>query len=491
MSVRWLLTAALLTSGCVGAPRDGAALPTATVPPRPGLKIAYTANISGEIEPCGCRSYPSGGIHRKAALFAREGITTGGSHLILDAGDLFFASMPTPPFREAQWIAQAEALLESFNQAGTDAAVPGELDFASGLPRFDALRAKAKFPFLAANLIKGDRPYLPPAKIFNRGGKRIAVLGLVDESLRWPQELRATPHLEAARRLIPELRRQADYVVALTHLGVEKDKALAEAAPDIDLIVGGHSQSYLQEPVVVGTTQILQTSFRNQHVGIYSEGMNRLVQLDDAYEPRGNEAVPEKKLIESTKTRISQLNKEAEKDLFTADHATEPTPTVYQTFVKCAECHEPQYKFYLKTRHAGAYRTLEAKKQNFNKDCLQCHSLGMGESTGWIKVENLVFDAKGHPVAPSSFAAKLPTLATTALTGYSKAYINVQCEHCHGPGGDHPFGSSSLKAVATTKCLQCHTREQAPGWYKDGNPEEAILRAKKGLVSCPKLAEKN
>lgn len=488
-----LLCAALAANGCVGAPRDGGGTAAPATPSRPGLKIAYTANVSGEIEPCGCRSYPSGGIHRKATLFAREGVVPGGPFIILDAGDLFYASTPTPPFREAQWNAQAETVLESYNRAGTDAATPGEIDFASGIAQFDALRGKAKFPFLAANLRKDGKPYLAPSVILTRQGHRIAVIGLVDETLRYPSELQAISHQEEARRLVPELRRHADYVVALTHLGLEKDKALAEAVPGIDVIVGGHSQSYLQTPIVVGSTQILQTSFRNQHVGIYAEGTNRLIQLDDAYEPKGSEATFEKKLLATAKARIADLNKKADDALFSVVEAANvlPPSTAYQTFVKCAECHDAQYKFYRKTAHAGAYKTLAAKKQNHNKDCLQCHTLGMGEPSGWTRVERLVLDARGNPVDPKAFAAKLPSMNSTDLTRYRKAYINVQCEHCHGPGGDHPFGSNSLKAVATTRCLQCHTEAQAPAWYKDGKPNDAVIQLKKRQISCPAMAEGN
>src|SRR5437870_4976574 len=70
--------------------------------------------------------------------------------------------------------------------------------------------------------------------------------------------------IETAKRLVPELRKQADVVVVVSHLGMgsatgpQNDDSLAHAVPDIDVIVGGHDHIALRTGRQVGTTTIVQ-----------------------------------------------------------------------------------------------------------------------------------------------------------------------------------------------------------------------------------------
>jgi 2',3'-cyclic-nucleotide 2'-phosphodiesterase (5'-nucleotidase family) len=87
------------------------------------------------------------------------------------------------------------------------------------------------------------------------GGLRIGILGLLTQETRSYVGARGTVQIDdpiaTARRALPDLRKQADVVVALTHLGIEKDRELARQAPGIDVIVGGHSHTLLARPEFV------------------------------------------------------------------------------------------------------------------------------------------------------------------------------------------------------------------------------------------------
>ncbi len=423
-------------------------------------------------------------------LFRREGLDDQGASLLFDSGDLFFASTPAPPFLVNQWKAQAQGLVQAMNELGYDAAAPGDLDFAAGLAAFDELRSAARFPFLSANIRKDGKEYLKAHRIFTRGGKKVAVFGLFDEGLPLPTSLTAEPHLDVARALVPLLRRQADMVVALTHLGVEKDQELARQVSGIDFIIGGHSQSFLQEPLRAGSTAIFQTSFRNQHVGVIVGNTHRMMPLDEELEPKSETARktnPMVKLVADTKAHVAELNRQAEAELLTTAAPNQLSVPRYQTFTACVECHRPQFEFYRRTPHGRSYLALVSKGQNYNKDCLKCHTLGMNEESGWTQVEQLVWDMKGRPVKPADFARRLPTMAATQVSHHQKAYLNVQCEHCHGAADQHPFGASGFKKpVVSTTCLQCHTPDQAPGWYKDGKANEAVISGKIKMMTCPR-----
>jgi len=63
-----------------------------------------------------------------------------------------------------------------------------------------------------------------------------------------------------------------------------------------------------------------------------------------------------------------------------------------------------------------------------------------GMTEGWKSVNRLVLNESGKPVDAESFAKSLPSLDAPSLTKTSRAYLNVQCENCHGIGADHPMG---------------------------------------------------
>jgi len=71
----------------------------------------------------------------------------------------------------------------------------------------------------------------------------------------------------AARRWFDSLHPAPDLLIALTHMGLEADRALAETLPELDLIIGGHSHSRLQEPISVGPVLIAQAGSRLQNIG--------------------------------------------------------------------------------------------------------------------------------------------------------------------------------------------------------------------------------
>jgi 2',3'-cyclic-nucleotide 2'-phosphodiesterase (5'-nucleotidase family) len=73
---------------------------------------------------------------------------------------------------------------------------------------------------------------------------------------------------DSARQWVPRLRREADFVVVLSHLGLAGDLRLAAETPGIDLIVGGHSHHRLPTPLRVGNTSIAQAGVNGAYLGV-------------------------------------------------------------------------------------------------------------------------------------------------------------------------------------------------------------------------------
>jgi 2',3'-cyclic-nucleotide 2'-phosphodiesterase (5'-nucleotidase family) len=107
----------------------------------------------------------------------------------------------------------------------------------------------ATFPVLSANLLaqrEAPPEMVKPYVIFARAGRRLAVFGLTPQMTRpasaWARVTSfvfADP-VQTARTLAPELKREADLVICLSHCGYKVDAILAEV-PGIDLVLGGHS----------------------------------------------------------------------------------------------------------------------------------------------------------------------------------------------------------------------------------------------------------
>jgi hypothetical protein len=511
------------------------ALALAFAPPALAATLVYSNDVNGELEPCGCRNNPMGGMARKARML--KGLEDK-TLLQLDAGDLLFDALQLPEALARQAELQASYLLKAHDLLGHDAVVPGEKDFALGLKAFDRLRKKAKLRFLAANLVraKGGALLLPPNAIFKKGKLRVAVFGVVGESLPWPKELKATPALPAAREQAKKLRRKAELLIALTHQGYEADVALAQAVPEIDVIVGGHTQSFLQSPPKVGSTWIYQSSFRNQYVGVLplaapptGEG-HRLVGLDAGYEKPEDAAPAMVKLVAEFKAAVAELNAKEDMKLTRVDGPAGAEK--FHTFPRCAECHLFQFDFWRKTPHANALEPLIKAGQARNKECLTCHTVGFGDRQGFSDVNALAerrmlpapspspagnavveeyapspTDPRPEPVAAEDLAAYLkqvhsakslkdevrlvradpePADIRRSLGQLGRSWAPVQCENCHQPGRDHPFSGAYAKAVSNDACLKCHTAERAPQWYtKTGQPDWEKIAQKRVSITCP------
>jgi len=204
-----------------------------------------------------------GGLARIAALVERE---RSPETILLAGGDLmqgtnisnFFGGRP---------------VIEALNAMGLDASAVGNHEFDYGLETFRKRAAEADFPFLAANIARDKTPFLSPYILLERGGVSIAIFGLTTEDtpiLTHPENVKALTFLsprETARDLVPELRRRADLVICLSHLGLAADLELAANIEGIDVIVGGHTHTKMTEPLQVGATVIVQAFERGAFLG--------------------------------------------------------------------------------------------------------------------------------------------------------------------------------------------------------------------------------
>ncbi|MCW5942773.1 MAG: metallophosphoesterase [Fimbriimonadaceae bacterium] len=206
-----------------------------------------------------------------AARFARLDPWRAQCDLYFDSGDLIATGNLAVPLRpDPAWPLLA--------RLRCDASVPGNRDVHVLRGVLDAKMAGSSHPILCANLRDSDpdRPApLPGSRIIEAGGGRVGVFGVMVPMVTERMATKvASAYLwdspvETARRLVEELRPNVDCLIALTHIGVKQDIALAETVPGLDLILGGHSHTVLDSPVRVGDAWICHTGSHGRFAGRY------------------------------------------------------------------------------------------------------------------------------------------------------------------------------------------------------------------------------
>ena len=250
-----------------------------------------------------------GGIERIATLIAerRRAREADGPVLVLDIGD---ASIGTPFGGACQEIG---AELQCLSLAGYDATTFGNHDFDFGpaaLARAVAAARKAgRLPaILAANTnyeaadaelagLKelGTSGAIRSHMVIERGGIRFGLFGIMGfDSIVYtinPGALTFPDPIKTARDMAQRLRAEgADVVICMSHGGVQEPKdgpitagddvELARAVPEIDVIIGGHTHTFMRTPVIANGTPIVQAGCYGRAVGelvVRMEGRDRAV----------------------------------------------------------------------------------------------------------------------------------------------------------------------------------------------------------------------
>jgi len=231
------------------------------------LTILHTNDTHGHLRPF---SYPTmvppgselsglavrtdiGGIARRATLARQieEALKAQGTPVwLVDAGDFMDGTSFSLEYK-------GEADVAAMNAAGYDFGTLGNHEFNNTVAQVRKLVEMATFPTLCANVVDTarERPLTGPYRIERIGDVRVGVFGLVTrEAAGYPagkSGLSILDEAETARKVVADLRRQADIVMLISHAGEGMDRELAAKVPGIDVIVGGHSHSRLPNGVFI------------------------------------------------------------------------------------------------------------------------------------------------------------------------------------------------------------------------------------------------
>jgi 5'-nucleotidase len=228
------------------------------------ITILHTNDVHSHIDPFGPndgRNANKGGVARRATLV--ESIRKDNPNtLLLDAGDIF---QGTPYFN----YYGGELEFKLMSMLKYDLATIGNHDFDNGIDGLYAQLPHAKFDFVSANYDFSNtvmNTHVKPYKIFIKDDIKIGVFGLgidLDGLVikKLYKETRYLNPIEIAQdmsRILKE-EQQCDLVICLSHIGYHyrnepekvSDLKLAKATKDIDLIIGGHTHTFLRKPTIV------------------------------------------------------------------------------------------------------------------------------------------------------------------------------------------------------------------------------------------------
>lgn len=216
------------------------------------LTIVHTNDVHGKLDQFNLTEggILQGGIPGQATII-KNAKTKSNDVVAISAGDLCQGSLYHKLFKGVPCI-------KLFSEAGYDVAVLGNHEFDDGLEDLKQVINNASFPFLCANiefenqeLSQKIRPYL----IKEINGKKVAFIGLITDKLKSSTPVIKGYHVldstKTAQKYVKLLDTTTDFIVVVSHMGFDADKELALNVPEIDVIVGGHSHTFLQEPVVV------------------------------------------------------------------------------------------------------------------------------------------------------------------------------------------------------------------------------------------------
>jgi hypothetical protein len=352
--------------------------------------------------------------------------------LVLDSGNLLVEGGSLSDLDEKsveQQKLKARLIAASYVKMGYDAVNLGPYDLALGVGFLKSIEKTYRIRFISTNLVDGKGRFLfQPYLVKNVGHRRVAIFGITAPASVPPS---ASAHVidpvESIKRAIAQIKGKVDFLVALTEQDSAQDRRLAEALPDLNLILRGKSSDFPRDPILIGKTSIFEIGSRGQRVGRIA------IDRGETGRPRWDVAEMDKAVGEDPGIRamIAGYNGEVVR-LFKLGRRQAETLNAEI----CSKCHEREYAQWQKTAHAKAYTTLVQINREFDPECLRCHTTRFN--------------------APGGFS----------MRDQQAGLRHVQCDACHGRASkhaEHPKQEKPTRPDVST-CVKCHTPQQSPAF---------------------------
>lgn len=409
------------------------------------LPIFFTCDTDGRLEPCGCFTGQFGGLTRLKTVLDSQ---PSDRALRLDVGDAAGG-------REDFDLIQYRYMLRAFAAMKYDALNIGQREARFSATQLRELKGASPVPIISANLLDRatHQPLFDPFRILERGGFRVAVIGVVD-----PRGLAddldpglVVEDMESAlAKRLAEVGGKADLIVLLAFTDEATLDRLAQQFYEIQVILGGKVSQPAQElrranrSVIYFVTNesralgLLRLHLRGNAAPRVTANEIRLLH-DHLPQDRSLQDLAQAYRDEIRRTKL------AVDDPANAAADAVPGVRVVAGFVgskKCLECHKTSGEVWAKSPHARAFVSLRDRKADADPKCIGCHTTGFGTDSGYRRA-----------------------FGTTN-------FVDVGCESCHGPGSLHVRQREGDKTINFTfrplgagDCKKCHYGEFSRPFY--------------------------
>jgi len=403
----------------------------ASPPITQSVMVVYTADGNSVLTNCGCSTENLGGIERRARLF-QQIRDAGQPAVFVDSGD--FLSMASIWERDS-------LVVDILERLAYDAITLGDQDFLNGPDFFKSILPPDRLPLVATNVTIQQVAPLAASRIVQTGELSIGIVSAVNaRSFFFVEEIierywSLEDHIAAVTREIDNLQDEVDLIICLSHLGMQKDRELADACPDLDIILGAHSKDFTTEPIVVGNTYIVQPGAYGEYVGTLQVSVDDQGRITDAL----NTLMPLNESVEAepvTMAMIQQFQEDQQNGNGAVDVYVAPIPPQYLVApaAQCQPCHAEEATHWQTTKHSHAIDALTQDIDRRNPECLSCHTSGFGRSDGYTR-----------------------EFAETALA-------MVSCVDCHFTPTEHLLNPAGVNVaeISSYTCTRCHNEMNSP-----------------------------
>jgi hypothetical protein len=455
--------------------RAGEADSTSATTTTERICFVFTGSRASELESCGCHELQTGGVDREAYLY--EQLRKAFPHVVLIEAGAWTDPFQTPNERlKTDYLVKALRLMrfDVFNVTPYDLAFgttyPLQL-IENGVGRLISanVRSRSFDPQTGTTATKALFAPYTFLEVPRKDGRRPVRVGVIGVTHRESLDPTALQRLRSGSRskfdyevadladtlkaTVPEVRKQADYVIVLAH--VDRAAAMQQIPQfqDVDLFVTTWNIQAYRMLLPFGKTTLVNTGFYGRyyvHAITDFDGDNRPLRVTGEMMNIASNGTTEPAIV-----KLLEEYREDTKNL-TRQIAVAMEQSRFAGRSQCISCHSPAYLQWTRTSHNLAYATLAQKNQHYNPDCLGCHVTAHDEPDGFVDVMQT-----GH-------------------------LVSVQCEVCHGPGRAHvkaltammkPDTSGTVKRPPTTAdyphlamgtsetmCLKCHVKDHDPNF---------------------------
>ncbi|MCK5513235.1 MAG: metallophosphoesterase [Deltaproteobacteria bacterium] len=380
---------------------------------------------------------PLGGLARRATYV--DSVLQGDKNVVvLDAGDVFGNS-------GLQGQIKAETTVEAMGMMSYNILNLCDHEFNYGVEFLLDNTEQFNVPTISANVVYEDTgsSITAPHKIVEFDKFKVGFIGIVsteyEEAILESNEINERRIMlldekAALQEEIDEIDDEVDIIIVLAHVGMENATSIAEEIEGIDVIICGHGDEITEEPSLINGVYVVKAAYYGMEVGnlVLTLANNRIISIEGSIVTLDDSISEDEELLLLMDTYHDRI--EEHKDELLDIEQKDPDEGWYYTgYAICESCHQSQTEHWGSTDHAKAFTSLTKQSQDYNPECIPCHTTGFGYTRGFI-MPDLTSETEG-----------------------------IQCEMCHGAGGEHsetqnvPYGGTTQST-----CTQCHTAGRSP-----------------------------